>query len=69
MRGLMRNHLAEILAAIAIIIALLLPLHQKIANGFWFRWDDVWHHEAVEVCFLAFGVGLLLGKYLDKLLG
>jgi hypothetical protein len=62
----MKNRLPEILAGLAIIAALLLPLHQKLTNHFWFNWSGFLHHESVGGSFVALAIGLLLGKYLGK---
>jgi hypothetical protein len=61
-----RNHLPEILAGLSTLIVVLLIFHQRLVNGFWFRWYDSWHHEAVEACFVALAIGMLLGKYLGR---
>ena len=62
----MKNRLPEIIAGLAIIIALLLPLHQKLTNHFWFHWSGFLHHESVAGSLVALAIGLLLGKYLSK---
>jgi len=59
----MKTHLTVIIAIIAVIIAALLPFHQKIIHGFWFHQQGIWNHEAIEACLVVFAVGLLLGKY------
>jgi hypothetical protein len=63
----MKSRIPEILAGLAVLIAILLPLHQKLINGYWFSWHSVWHHESVEAWFVAVAAGLLLGKYLGRL--
>jgi TRAP-type C4-dicarboxylate transport system permease small subunit len=62
----MKNRLPEIFAGLAILIAILLLLHQKLTHHYWINLDSAWHHESVEACFLALAIGLLLGKYLGK---
>ena len=64
----MNNRLPEIMAGLAILAALLLPLHQKLVNDFWFSWRSVWHREAIEGYFFALAAGLLLGKYIGRIL-
>jgi hypothetical protein len=63
----MKNRLPEILAGLAVLVAIALPFHQKLTNYYWFNWHSAWHHEAVEACFVALAVGLLLGKYLGRI--
>jgi len=65
-RAVIRSHLPEILAVLSVFIAVLLLFHQRLDNGFWFRWLDFWHHEAVEACFVSLAIGLVLGKYLGR---
>ncbi len=59
----MKEHLAEIIAVIAVVIAVLLRFHQKIVHGFWFHMQGIWNHEAIEACLVVFAAGLLIGKY------
>lgn len=62
----MKKHLPEILAGLAVLLAILLMSHQRLTHGFWFCWYGFWHHESVEACFIALAIGLLLGKYLGR---
>ena len=62
----MKNRLPEILAGLAAVAIILLVIHQRLVNGYWFHPRGSWHHEAVEACFAALAVGLLLGKYLGR---
>lgn len=65
-RKSIRNRLPEIFASLSTFIAILLLFHQQLDHGFWFRWEDFWHHEAVEVCLVTLAIGLLLGKFLAR---
>jgi hypothetical protein len=62
----MKSHIHEIVAAVLVFIAILLPFHQRIVHGFWFHRQGIWNHEAIEACLFVFSVGLLLGKYLTR---
>lgn len=65
-RAGLKNRLPLLLAGLAVLVALLLPVHQKLVNDFWFSLRSIWHREAVEGYFFALGAGLLLSKYLGS---
>ena len=65
-RAHMKNRMSLMLAGLAVLAALLLPVHQKLVNNYWFNWHSVWHREAIEGCFFMLATGLLLGKYLGR---
>jgi hypothetical protein len=60
----MKNPWPEILAVLAVITAIGVLVHQKIAHHFWFSWPDFWHHETAEAGLVTLAIGLVLGKYL-----
>jgi len=62
----MKNRLPEILASLAIIIAVFLVLHQKFFHHYWFSRQNALHHESFEVGLVALAIGLLIGKYLGR---
>lgn len=61
-----KARLPEILAGLSVLAIISLMIHQKLVHGFWFHPRGSWHHEAVEGCFAALAIGLLLGNYLGR---
>jgi hypothetical protein len=59
-----KKYLPEILAGLSILMTLLVIVQFRTIHGIWFDFHEAWHHESLEVCFLSFAAGLLLGKYL-----
>ncbi len=52
---------AEFVAYLSFLIALLILAEQYFNSGVWFQVSDI-HHETFSVGFVAFGLGILLGK-------
>ena len=64
----MRNRVPEILAVIALVLALVGLLHQIFASTeAWFSWQQFWHHESLIVVCVVAAVALVAGKYLGRL--
>ncbi len=64
----MRNHVPEILAVIALVLALVGLLHQIFTSEeAWFSWQQFWHHEPLIIVCVVAAVALVAGKYLGRL--
>ncbi len=65
----MRNRVPEILAAIALILALAALVYQHFAtnNGAWFEWEQFWHYESFIAMGIVAAIALVAGKYLGRL--
>ena len=60
------NRRVELIAGLTVLCALLLPVHQKLSNGYWFAYTSVVARMSVEAYFLSLAAGLLIGKRLGK---
>ena len=64
----MKNRVPEILAAIALCLAVFLLVHQQlISDDVWFNWQQFLHHESFIACGFVAAISLILGKYLGRL--
>lgn len=64
----MKNRIPEILAAIALVLAIFGLLYQRFSSSQeWFNWAQIWHYEPLIACCVVAAVALVAGKYLAKL--
>ena len=63
----MRKRIPEILAAIALLLAIfgLVDQHFTPDDG-WFSWPQFWHYEPLIACCVVAAVALMAGKYLGR---
>jgi protein-S-isoprenylcysteine O-methyltransferase Ste14 len=63
----MRKRIPEILAAIAVILALFGLFFQRFSSSHeWFNWEQLWNYESlIGLCVVA-AVALVAGKYLGR---
>ncbi len=63
----MNRFVLEILAFIALCLAVFGIFHQHITTGVWFDYYQLWCHEDfIAVCIIA-AIALMIGKYLGKI--
>jgi cytochrome bd-type quinol oxidase subunit 2 len=65
----MRHRVPEILAVIALVLAVAALIYQHFvcSTGAWFDWPQLWHYETVIVCCIVAAIALVAGKYLGRL--
>jgi len=65
----MRSRLPEILAVIALVLALgaLVYQHFACSTGGWFEWEQFWHYESFIAMGIVAAIALVAGKYLGRL--
>lgn len=57
------RHTVKILSATAFGLGIFGILHQGIGEGYWWNWEQFWHHESlIAMCFVS-TVSLLVGEY------
>ena len=55
----------EIVAMFCFVVVLAIVIHHFIICGRLFDLGDILHHEWFAVTFAAFGVGLIVGEYME----
>jgi len=66
----MRHRIPEILAVIALVLALAALVYQHFActdDDCWFEWEQFWHYESFIAMVIVAAIALVAGKYLGKI--
>ena len=60
---MMKRRTVKLLSAAAFGLGIFGILHQELAEGYCWNWEQFWHHESlIAMCFVS-AVSLLVGEY------